>query len=185
MSKLSDKETGSLKTRIEGSPEPAPDRKGKSPAGRKQGYKMQGWQKELQLTSIRNRDLENFNHFLIGFIETLQDFKGEEFYMVHDGLQKDPLAPPERIFILKDILRRRGGLYCNTLFLYQNVTMSWERICLKAFDNYTLVRDRKLFPLSADSRSRMHGRLNRLAMLHQQNFPEGDQASAKPGGRPD
>lgn len=173
MSKLSDKDPGSLKTRSKESPEPAPDRKGKSSAGRKQGYKMQAWQKELQLTSIRNRDLENFNHFLVSFIDVLQGFKGEEFFLVQENVQKDSLVPPERVFVLKEILRRRGGLYCNTLFLYQNVTMSWERICLKVFDHYTLVRDKKLYPIREDARSEMYCLLHRLAILHEQNFPEG------------
>jgi hypothetical protein len=158
----------------EGGTEPGrsvPERKVKSPAGRKQGYRMQAWQKELQLTSIRNRDLENFNSFLRDFAEVLQGFRGKEFFILSDTPQRNHLVPQERVFVLRDVLKRDGGLSCNTLFLYQNVSLEWERVCLKVFDNYTLVREKKLFPHGEEARTEMYRLIGCLARTHEQDFP--------------
>jgi hypothetical protein len=148
-----------------------PERKVKSPAGRKQGYRMQAWQKELQLTSIRNRDLENFNSFLRDFAGVLQSFRGKEFFILSDTPQRNHLVPHERVFLLRDVLKRDGGLSCNTLFLYQNVSLEWERVCLKVFDNYTLVREKKLFPHEEEAKTEMYRLIGRLARTHEQDFP--------------
>ena len=128
------------------------NRKVKSSAGRKPGYKMQAWQKELQLASMRNRDLEQFNRFLLDFIAINENCLGERFFIERDHSGQPFHLPEDDIFLLRQVLRREGDRFGHTLFLYENTEAGGRRLCLKVFDQYSLMKEGKLYPADENVR---------------------------------
>lgn len=128
------------------------NRKVKSSAGRKPGYKMQTWQKELQLASMRNRDLEQFNRFLLDFIAINENCLGERFFIERDHSGQPFHLPEDDIFLLRQVLRREGDRFGHTLFLYENTEAGGRRLCLKVFDQYSLMKEGKLYPADENVR---------------------------------
>ncbi|MFP4482568.1 MAG: hypothetical protein ACLFN0_07250 [Thermovirgaceae bacterium] len=149
-----------------GCPDGPSNKKGKSSAGRKPGYKMQAWQKELQLASMRNRDLEQFNRFLIEFIDVHDGYRGERFFVERDHSGQPFYLPEDDVFILRDILHHARGRFGHTLFLYENMVMSGQRLCLKVFDQYSFIKEGKLYPLDDEVRTAFRKTLLAMAERH-------------------
>jgi hypothetical protein len=135
-----------------GRPDGPSNKKGKSSAGRKPGYRMQTWQKELQLASMRNRDLEQFNRFLLEFIAIHEEYRGKRFFIERDHSGRPFFLPEDDVFILRDIIHRAADRFGHTLFLYENTTISRQRLCLKVFDQYSLMKEGKLYPVDSEAR---------------------------------
>lgn len=151
-----------------------PIKKGKSLSGRKPGYRMKGWQKEVQLTSLRNRDLENFNLFLKDFVNLFAPLVGERFYIIPDHIDSSLFLPGEHVYTLKRIFRRKNLPETEALFFYVDADQHCRKICLKAYEQYSLLRDRQFFPADVSVRKSLFESIRGAVFREGLRFPEQD-----------
>jgi|GEM_PF-928245 len=151
-----------------------PTKKGKSLSGRKPGYRMKEWQKEVQLTSIRNRDLDCFNSFLEEFVSISKGLADEKFFIIPDRMDGNLSFPEDHIYIFKHFFRRNDLPDTETLFLYANVNLSYKKICLKAYEQYALLRDRQFFPVDMSVRRSLFDSIRTAVFREGLRFPEQD-----------
>lgn len=147
-------------------------KKGKSLSGRKPGYKMKEWQKEVQLTALRNRDLENFNIFLYEFANIFRKMSGERFFLATNQVDRDLFFPEDHTYILEKVLQRQGLPSTNALFLYRNVENPCKKACLKTYEQYAMTRDRQLFPIEKTTREELFQSIRTAAFREDLRFPE-------------
>lgn len=136
--------------------------KSKSRAGRKPGYRMESWQKEIQMVSVRNKDLECFNLFFRDFVGICRDFAGQVFYLAPESGERS-LFYDDRLFCLRQCICRDGGFPTETKFFFQSRSMSWKKLCLGAFDLYVSVREKVTFPADETVRSDLYRRIRESA----------------------
>lgn len=151
-----------------------PYKKGKSLSGRKPGYKMKEWQKEVQLASLRNRDLENFNVFLNELVSLFRAIRGERFFLAPFQIDKDLFFPEDHIYVLEKVLLRPGVSGSDALFFYRHVHDTCRRTCLKTYEQYDLTKDLKLFPLEERVRKDLYNTIRTVAFSKGLRFPEQD-----------
>ncbi len=149
-----------------------PNKKGKSFSGRKPGYRMKEWQKEVQLASLRNRDLENFNIFLQEFASIFRELAGERFFLAPSQIDRDLFFPEDHVYILEKVLQRSGISATEALFFYRDQNRGYKKACLKTYEQYTLTRDRKLFPLEETVRKDLLNSIRTAAFREGLHFPE-------------
>lgn len=149
-----------------------PIRKGKSLSGRKPGYRMKGWQKEVQLTSLRNRDLENFNLFLSEFVVLFRSRIGETFYILPDRMEGKLFFQEDHIYRLKRIFKRKALSETEALFFYENINLHNRKMCLKTYEQYSLLRDRRFFPADVSVRESLFESIRRAVFMEGLRFPE-------------
>lgn len=137
-------------------------KKSKSRAGRKPGYRMESWQKEIQMASVRNKDLECFNLFFGEFVEVCCQFVGQVFYLPPESGERG-LFYDDRLFVLREAICREGKPPSSTKFFFRSEAMSWKKLCLGAFDLYVSIRDKKLFPVEEMVRADLYDRIGEIA----------------------
>ncbi len=151
-----------------------PHKKGKSLSGRKPGYRMKEWQKEVQLASLRNRDLENFNIFLKEFAFLFRQLTGERFFLAPSRIDRDLFFAEDHVYVLEKVFQRTGLSATEALFFYRNQNRECKRACLKTYEQYALTRDRKLFPLEETVRTDLFNSIRTAAFREDLRFPEQD-----------
>lgn len=128
------------------------NRKGKRMVGRKPGYRMESWQKEIQLTSLRTRELDSFNRFLARFVAlSCERLVGKRFVI-------PSLSPagawlwndPEDDYVLEAPRQHLQLSPSEALFSYVKLSARWNRYCLKAYDHYVAIRDRRIRPVDPE-----------------------------------
>lgn len=141
---------------------PVATHKGKRRAGRKPGYRMESWQKEIQLASVRNKDLESFNRFLGQFVQTCLDLEGEVFFIPPESGEKR-FFYEDHLYVLRQCICRDHEPRSSTRFFFQGQSLTWKKVCLGAFDFYRAVRDKTLFPEDESIRTGLYKRVRSLA----------------------
>lgn len=136
--------------------------KSKSRAGRKPGYRMEPWQKEIQMASVRNKDLECFNLFFGEFVGVCCEFVGQVFYLPPEGGERE-LFYDDRLFVLMEGIRRDDAPPSSVKFFFQSEAMPWKKLCPGAFDLYVAMRDKKLFPADETVRADLYCRIREIA----------------------
>ncbi|MFA0888294.1 MAG: hypothetical protein ACC613_04240 [Synergistales bacterium] len=123
--------------------------KNKRIVGRKPGYRMESWQKEVQTASLRSKEMEAFNLFFDRFVElSCEHLVGERFRVSFQSTAGPcPWDDPGEECVLETFLRRPQAPLSETLFNYVGVQSRWRRYCLKAYDHYIAVRDGKIRPM--------------------------------------
>ena len=150
----------------------SPLTKGKSSSGRKPGYKMKTWQKEIQLASLRNRDLENFNIFLSDFAALCTSLKGEAFFLTTGNSGNEPLFPEDHIYVMEQVTSNKKQNSSEVLYLFRNTEETSRKICLKTHELYIMVRDNKLFPAEKNTRRFFLESLMNAVYKDKIRFPE-------------
>ncbi len=146
--------------------------KGKRRAGRKPGYRMESWQKEIQLASARNKDLESFNCFFNGFIHAFAGLEGRIFFIPPESGERR-FFYEDHLFILRQCIRGGNEPQSATRFLFQGLNLTWKKACIGAFDLYSDLRDKKIFPEEETVRRELYRTICRLARAEGLKF--GDQ----------
>lgn len=150
----------------------SPLTKGKSSSGRKPGYKMKTWQKDIQLASLRNRDLENFNIFLNDFAALFTSLKGEIFFMTPKDSRNETLFPKDHIYVMEQVTSNKKQNSSEVLYLFINTEEASRKLCLKTHELYIMVRDNKLFPAKEKTRKFFLESLMNAVYKDKIRFPE-------------
>jgi len=128
------------------------NRKGKRTVGRKPGYRMESWQKEIQVASLRTRELDSFNRFLARFVAlSCERLAGKRFVISFPSPAGTwPWSDPEDVYVLEVHRQNLKLPFSETLFNYVKLGSRWNRHCLKAYDHYLAIRDRKIRPVDPE-----------------------------------
>lgn len=134
----------------------------KKPNGRKLGYKMQDWQKTLQNHSIQDKDLACFYRFLSDFIQAVQGFVGQKFYLEDGRDAKEEFCTmksdeEDKIYTLEYFTQNKDSVTQN-IFYFRNTAFRWKVVSLKGFDLYEMFRNRNLHPINKNSRLMMQAK---------------------------
>lgn len=106
------------------------EKKKKQKLGRKLGFRMADWQKQLQIEAIRHKELESFNLFLNKFTECFFKYENETFlYIIFDERYNH-----QKTFFLSQI--KKDQILCRSIFYFKEEGNPRNLLCLKAYDLY-------------------------------------------------
>lgn len=130
---------------------PSSRKKVKSSSGRKQGYKMSSWQKEIQKAACRERDLEGFNFFVNALIELLERYQGRTFIIEENKREPNLFASfVDRLYVLQKVTRKRGHAGASALVFFVNQARPSVKMCLKGYDLYDMIKNKRIAPLEKE-----------------------------------
>jgi len=153
------------------------NRKGKRMVGRKPGYRMESWQKEIQMASLRSKELDSFNRFLDRFVGiSCENLAGKRFVIsLSSPAGAWPWNQPVDDYVL-EVLQKRGRFQVSeTLFYYVKVGSRWNRYCLKAYEHYVAIRDRKIRPVDPEVERAFLESLKQEILDHGLKFPDAEE----------
>jgi hypothetical protein len=140
-----------------------PLEKVKSSPGRKPGYRMKTWQKEVQLASLRNQELKKFNIFLEKFVHICAEMEGERFYMEKEREDNTDLFVIDNTYILESVYGRNQPFPGGVIFFFRHENCCWKKECIKTHEMYSLVMGSRLFPSGEGKRRRFCHEVVRIA----------------------
>lgn len=130
---------------------PSSKKKVKSSSGRKQGYKMASWQKEIQKAACREKDLEGFNAFMEALVDLLERFQGETFIIEGDSREFNLFCSPmDFLFVLQKVAKKRGYAGASSLIFFVNQSVPSIKLCLKVYDLYDMIKSERAMPFEEE-----------------------------------
>jgi len=128
-------------------------KKVKSSSGRKQGYRMSAWQKDIQRAACREDDLEGFNKFMGIFVYLVKEMKGKAFYIIDKPLEKGFFFSQENyIFLLDQVSSKKDASGSVVMFFFRNVSMPNVKVAFRAYDLYIMMKSGQFYPMNDEDR---------------------------------
>ena len=128
-------------------------KKVKSSSGRKQGYRMSAWQKDIQRAACREDDLEGFNKFMEIFVYLVKEMRGKAFYIIDKPLEKGIFFSQEsHIFLLEQVNRKKNASGSVAVCFFRNVSMPNVKVAFRVYDLYIMMKNGQFYPVNEEDR---------------------------------
>ena len=135
-------------------------------SGRKPGYVMKEWQKDIQRQNVRYKEAVSFCAFLDDFMSSIYNMIETKFY-IFDSRDTEKVTDDKQVYILTSI--KKGRTSSETILYFQNISEKWKRLSFKAFEFYETVRNHQSYPLNEEDYLKLQSKIY-LYVAHNRHF---------------